>query len=390
VRRRNGALAAAALATAVFGTGVVAGTLSTRAHQPAAHAAQPGTVLDQAERAIADRAAKPVPLVVLQRADVHGMLKALDDPYSSYYAPKDYAQFRQVLAGAYTGVGVWVRRSADGRLRISNVEQHSPASRAGVRTGDTLVAVAGRDVVGRTVADVVSGLRGAASTDVSMEVRRNGHMLTTRLRRSRVSDDDVHVATIAPGIVSLHIAAFTAGVGRWVRSQVAIAQAHHDGGIVLDLRDDPGGLLDEAVETASAFLANGPVVSYVQRGNRPTTLQALGGGNTAIPLVVLVDGGTASAAEIVTGALQDRNRAVVVGSQTFGKGSVQAPARFSDGSGLELTVGHYLTPSGRSLDGVGITPDVLVPARTPLAELDARAVEVLSGLTADAGSAGRG
>jgi carboxyl-terminal processing protease len=233
-------------------------------------------------------------------------------------------------------------------------------------------------------------LRGAARTDVAVEVRRNGHTLTTRLQRTQVSDDDVHASTIAPGIVSLHIAAFTSGVGQWVRSQVAKAQADHAGGIVLDLRNDPGGLLDEAVETASAFLANGPVVSYVQRGSQPTTLQALGGGNTAIPLVVLVDGGTASAAEIVTGALQDRNRAVVMGTQTFGKGSVQEPARFSDGSALELTVGHYLTPSGRSLDGVGITPDVLVPLLTPAAQLDARAVEVLSGLTADAGSAGRG
>jgi carboxyl-terminal processing protease len=295
-----------------------------------------------------------------------------------------------VLSGAYTGVGVWVSRTASGRLRISSVEKHSPASRAGMRTGDTLVAVAGRPVIGRTVADVVSGLRGAARTQVSVEVRRDGRRLTTELRRSKVSDDDVHATQIAPGIVSLHISAFTSGVGQWVRSQVARASARADTGIVLDLRDDPGGLLDEAVETASAFLTKGPVVSYVQRGSRPTTLQALGGGNPSIPLVVLVDGGTASAAEIVTAALQDRNRAVVMGTQTFGKGSVQEPERFSDGSALELTVGHYLTPSGRALDGVGITPDVLIPVLTPTAELDARAVEVLSGLTADAGSAGRG
>jgi carboxyl-terminal processing protease len=383
-------LAAAALATAVFGTGVVAGSLTSRSPHPATGDASRGSVLDQAEQAIASRAAKPVPRGVLQRAAVQGMLRALKDPYSSYYEPKDYAQFRQVLAGGYTGVGVWVTRTAAGRLRISNVEQHSPASRAGVRTGDTLLAVGGRPVKGRSVTAVVSGLRGAARTQVALEVRRDGHTLTTRLRRTEVSDDDVHATTIAPGIVDLHIAAFTSGVGQWVRRQVAKARAGDDTGIVLDLRNDPGGLLDEAVATASAFLAKGPVVSYVQRGSQPTTLQASGGGDTAIPLVVLVDGGTASAAEIVTGALQDRNRAVVMGTQTFGKGSVQEPARFSDGSGLELTVGHYLTPSGRSLDGVGITPDVLVPMLTPTAQLDARAVEVLSGLTADAGSPGRG
>src|SRR5262249_9062765 len=152
--------------------------------------------------------------------------------------------------------------------------------------------------------------------------------------------------------------------GRWVRARVSAASDHHLRGLVLDLRNDPGGLLSEAVETASAFLASGPIVSFVRRGSAPRVMDALGGGNTSMPLVVLVAGGTASAAEIVAGALQDRGRAVVVGSQTFGKGSVQAPNQLSDGSALELTIGHYLTPSGRSLDGVGITPDVLIPTGT--------------------------
>jgi carboxyl-terminal processing protease len=391
VRRRNGVAAVAALAVAVFGAGVVAGHVTTSPDHTAAHATSNDSVLDQAERAIANRAAKPVSRTALQRAAVQAMLKALKDPYSSYYDPKDYEQFRQVLNGAYTGVGVWVRRTAGGRLRVVSVERDSPASRAGVESGDTLVAVDGRAVMGRPVSDVVSGLRGAAGTDVSLQVSRGGRLISALLRRTRVADHDVHVSTIAPGIVQLRITAFTSGVGQWVRQQVAVAQSHSDNGIVLDLRDDPGGLLDEAVETASAFLGKGgPVVSYVQRGEAPTTLQALGGGNTAIPLVVLVDGGTASAAEIVAGALQDRNRAVVMGTQTFGKGSVQAPSRLSDGSALEFTVGHYLTPSGRSLNGVGITPDVYVPEGTPVSQLDARAVEVLSGLTADAGSPGRG
>ena len=119
-------------------------------------------------------------------------------------------------------------------------------------------------------------------------------------------------------------------------------------------------------------------------------LEALGHGDTGIPLVVLVDGGTASAAEIVAAALQDRGRAVLLGSRTFGKGSVQAPSQLSDGSALELTVGHYITPAGRSLDGVGVEPDVFVPAGSSDGAYDQRAVEVLSGLTADAGSSGRG
>jgi carboxyl-terminal processing protease len=175
-----------------------------------------------------------------------------------------------------------------------------------------------------------------------------------------------------------------------VRSAVAQARAAGAVGIVLDLRDDPGGLLDEAVGTASVFLDGGPVVSYVRRGQPDRRMDATAGGDATTPLVVLINGGTASAAEVVAGALQDRGRAVLVGSQSFGKGSVQEPSRLPDGSGVELTVGHYVTPSGRSLDGVGIDPDIEVPAGAAPSVADDQAVEVLHGLLADSGAAGRG
>jgi carboxyl-terminal processing protease len=175
-----------------------------------------------------------------------------------------------------------------------------------------------------------------------------------------------------------------------VQSAVDHARSDRATGLVLDLRDDPGGLLDEAVGTASAFLDGGPVVSYVHHGEAPRRMDASPNGETATPLVVLINGGTASAAEVVAGALQDRGRAVLVGSQSFGKGSVQEPSRLADGSGVELTVGHYVTPSGRSLDGVGIDPDIEVPFGAAPSVADSRAVEVLHGLLADSGSAGRG
>jgi carboxyl-terminal processing protease len=380
-------VATAAVILLSYSAGAATGVLSTSSPtRPRAGS----SVVDQAEKTIEQHAAKPVPRAALQRAAVQGMLKALGDQWSAYYAPADYAHFQQVLSGEYTGVGVWVRRTATGALRITSVQPQSPASAAGLQAGDDLVAVGGVPVAGRTVAEVVTGLRGNPGSNVSVEVKRGVGTVTTNLRRARIDEDDVSSSMLTPSIESLRIDAFTRGVGRWVRTQVRTAQRQHVQGLVLDLRDNPGGLLDEAVETASAFLAGGPVVSYKQRGSEPKVLDALGGGNTTIPLVVLVDGGTASAAEIVAGALQDRGRAVVVGSQTFGKGSVQAPSQLSDGSALELTVGHYFTPSGRSLDGVGITPDVLVPAGSADSVVDQRALEVLSGITADAGSAGRG
>ena len=348
------------------------------------------SILDQAEQRIASQAAQPVSAAQLQRAAVEGMLSALDDRWSAYYGPGDFARFEQVLSGRYTGVGVWVRRAADGTLTVLSVQPHSPAAEAGVHAGDVLERVAGRAVAGRSVADVVSDLRGDVGTSVTVTLRRDGQPRDVHLMRAPVADDDVAASMVTPTVRQLRIAAFTRGVGRWVRGEVRRAEQRHLQGLVLDLRDDPGGLLDEAVETASAFLDGGPVVSYEQRGRSARVLEALGHGDTGMPLVVLVDGGTASAAEIVAAALQDRGRAVLLGSRTFGKGSVQAPSQLSDGSALELTVGHYLTPSGRSLDGVGVQPDVFVPAGSADAVYAQRAIEVLSGLTADAGTSGRG
>ena len=379
-----------AAAVAAIGTAYAAGAVTMLLTGSGHPAGERPSVLDQAEQRIASQAAHPVPPAELERAAVEGMLSALDDQWSAYYAPADFGRFEQVLSGSYTGVGVWVRRARDGSLRVMTVQPSSPASDAGLRPGDVLVSVAGHSVDGRSVADVVSQLRGDVGSTVTLQVRRAESVLTMQLKRAAVADDDVAANMLTPTVVRLRIAAFTRGVGRWVRSQVARARAHRDAGIVLDLRDNPGGLLDEAVETTSAFVNGGPVVAYQQRGHAPEVVDALGQGDTGIPLVVLVDGGTASAAEIVAAALQDRGRAVLLGSRTFGKGSVQAPSQLSDGSALELTVGHYITPAGRSLDGVGVQPDVEVPPTTPANVIEQRAIEVLSGLTADAGSSGRG
>jgi carboxyl-terminal processing protease len=385
-RRALKVVAAVAVVAAAF----VAGAASMWLAHSREPAASPQSVVDEAEARIAADAAHPVSQAQLERAAVQGMLAALDDQWSAYYAPADYTRFEQVLAGSYTGVGVWIRRAPDGRLRVLSIEPASPAARAGLRRDDALIAVAGRPTEGRSVADVVGALRGDAGSRVTVVVARGSQQLTVRLRRAPVDTDDVSASMVTANVERLRVSAFTRGVGRWVRARVADAESRHLRGLILDLRGDPGGLLDEAVETSSAFLADGPVVTYEQRGHAKQVLDALGGGNVGIPLVVVVDGGTASAAEIVAGALQDRGRAVIIGSRTFGKGSVQAPSQLSDGSALELTVGHYLTPSGRSLDGVGIVPDLEMPASTPAGIIVERAVEVLSGLTADAGSSGRG
>lgn len=376
-----------AMLAVAYGAG--AATIAvTDAGSPAPHG---DAVIDQAVATIERHAAHPVPRAKLEHGAVSGMLAALDDQWANYYGHGDYIRQRQMMDGSYTGVGLWLRQQPGGGLRILSVQPGSPAAGSGLGDGDRVVAVAGQPVAGRSVAQVSGELRGASGSEVTVTVTTpSGEVRTVHLRRTRVADNDVSAVMLTRGVERIRIAAFTSGVGSQVRALVAQAERRHLSGLVLDLRGNPGGLLDEAVETASAFLHGGPIVSYVQRGQSPRTLDALGRGDTTMPLVVLVDGGTASAAEVVAAALQERGRAVLLGSQTFGKGTVQAPEPLANGGAVELTVGHYLTATGRSLEGVGITPDVLIPPGTSAAVLRARVLEVLSGLTADAGSSGRG
>jgi carboxyl-terminal processing protease len=282
------------------------------------------------------------------------------DRWAAVYSEGEYEEFEEALDGRYTGVGLQARRERDGRIEVTQVRAGSPAADAGIRAGDRLRSVDGEKVDGRPVSEVVSLLRGdttdaPAGTPVRLGLERGTRAWSLTVRRAELSTDSVTARRIAGGVTVIRIDSFTKGSGDAVRT--AVRQAPGDGGIILDLRGNSGGLVTEAVTAASAFLDGGLVATYDVDGEQ-RALHAEPGGNITRPLVTLVDGGTMSAAELLTGALQDRGRAVVVGSRTFGKGSVQMPSRLPDGSVAELTVGHYRTPSGRGVDGHGITPDL--------------------------------
>ncbi|MFE4552205.1 MULTISPECIES: S41 family peptidase [unclassified Streptomyces] len=299
------------------------------------------------------------------------------DRWGAVYSQGDYEEFEEALDGQYTGVGLWARRERDGRIEVTRVQSASPAAAAGIREGDRLRSVDGEDVDGRPVTEVVSLLRGdaddaAAGTEVRLGLERGTRAWSQTLRRARLSTDSVTVHKLPGGVTLIKVAAFTKGAGDAVRA--AVERTPRRAGIVLDLRGNSGGLVNEAVTTASAFLDGGLVATYDVNGDQ-RALHAAPGGDTTRPLVALVDGGTMSAAELLTGALQDRGRAVVVGTRTFGKGSVQMPRALPGGSVAELTVGHYRTPSGHGVDGRGITPDL--EADTTAVQ---RAETVLSGL----------
>ncbi|MFI8366173.1 S41 family peptidase [Streptomyces sp. NPDC085466] len=325
------------------------------------------------------------------------------DRWGAVYDPREYAEFERSLDGAYTGVGLSAGTAdreqgrapsgdgegdrdgdrarnrardgdGDGGVRVTRVRDGGPAARAGVRTGDLLLAVDGRETDGLSVSEVVSLLRGdgVPGSTVTLRIGRSGMTWTQTLRRERLATDPVTVSRPDPRTVVIRVAAFSKGAGERVREAVRTAPA--GAGVLLDLRGNSGGLVDEAAVAASAFLDGGLVATYDVEGEQ-RSVYAERGGDTGRPLVALIDGGTMSAAELLTGALQDRGRAVTVGSRTFGKGSVQMPSTLPDGSVAELTVGHYRTPAGHDVDGRGIAPDL--PAGEAAEE---RARTVLSGL----------
>ncbi|MEU6240534.1 S41 family peptidase [Streptomyces sp. NPDC047024] len=360
--RRNRRGAALALVFAgVLAAGAVTGSLPEGGQERESEAARgsvPSGVAhhEAVRRAAAEAmAAGESPTEAAERA-----VSRSGDRWAAVYSSGDYAEFQEALDGEYTGVGLWARRGRDGRIEVTRVRSGSPAAGAGIREGDGLRSVDGRAVEGLPVTEVVSLLRGdaedaAAGTPVVLGIGRGDRAWSLTLHRARLSTDPVTVTRPVPGVAVVRVAAFTKGSADAVRA--AVRRAPSGTGVVLDLRGNSGGLVTEAVSTASAFLDGGLVATYDVDGAQ-RALHAASGGDTARPLVVLVDGGTMSAAEMLTGALQDRGRAVVIGSRTFGKGSVQMPTDLPDGSVAELTVGHYRTPLGHAVDGRGITPDL--------------------------------
>lgn len=376
IRRIGIAAGSVAALTAAFILGLTAGTGSRPDHAPPAA----NGVLDDAAAEIAGSSLQPVDRDALDAAAIKAMLSAAGDQWGSWADGSS-------SSGSYAGIGLWLHRDG-AQLLVSQVAAGSPAQKAGVRVADELRAVDDRTTRGLLPADVAASLRGPPGTTVTLVLARAAAVRTLTLTRAQVPALEVTSSMVSRRVGRIVIPAFNRGVGRQVRDAVAQLRDQHATGIVLDLRGDPGGLLSEAVETASAFLDGGHVVTYTRRDERPQRLDAEDNGDTRTPLVVLVDGGTASAAEVVAGALQDRGRAVVVGSRTFGKGSVQEPHRLPDGSSLALTVARYSLPSGRSVEGVGIEPDIEIVSSGAGDPALRRAVEVLSGLLADTGGRG--
>jgi carboxyl-terminal processing protease len=301
-------------------------------------------------------------------AAIQGMLASLD-PHSSYMNATEFRDLQTQTRGEYGGLGIEVT-SEDGIVRVVSPIDDTPADRAGIEAGDYLTAINGESIIGLTLNDAVRQMRGEPGTEITVTVARDGvdpfdvtltrEVINVRAVTARVEGGDIGV---------IRISTFNEQTGdmldtaiRNVRSQAGARLR----GVVIDLRNNPGGLLDQAIEVSDAFLDGGEVVST--RGRQPGDQQRYnarrGDDLAGVPIVVLINGASASAAEIVAGALQDRNRALIVGTDSFGKGSVQTviPLQGGRDGALRLTTARYYTPSGRSIQGTGITPDIEVGA----------------------------
>jgi carboxyl-terminal processing protease len=307
---------------------------------------------------------KPVDEKKLDDASLKGIVESLDDPYSHYLTPKEWKTLNESISGHFEGVGMNVEEDKRG-LKVLRVFDGSPAESAGIRRGDFILAVNGRSIAGVNSQVATSKIKGPAGTFVRLRVFTPGQERdrTVKVKRERieipvarghlVGADDGHKI----GVVEL--LTFSSGAHGLLRREINRLLDRGAEAIVLDLRGNGGGLLSEAVLVSSIFIEDGKIVS-VRGRNRPERTQKAEGDaiDEKIPVVTLVDGGSASASEIVTGALRDRGRAKVVGTYTFGKGLVQEVEPLSNGGVLDLTVANYYLPGGKTISTKGIKPQV--------------------------------
>ncbi|APJ04722.1 S41 family peptidase [Silvanigrella aquatica] len=312
--------------------------------------------------------AKSVESDVLIEKALKGMTADLD-PHTTYLSPKQYSDFSTDTTGKFGGIGV-VINPAGGRLEIVEVIDNSPAKRAGLKSGDIIYAVGNLIVNSKTIEEALGKMRGVVGTDITIEyftpdkMGKAGTIKKVSVEREIIRSNSAYLVPLSPGYAYTKLTIFQEDASEQLGKYIKDFQSKSNGkikGLILDLRNNPGGLLDQAVKVTNLFIDSGIIVSTIGRDvNKPEDVEYAIKRNTLayFPMIVLVNEGTASASEIVAGALQDRERAIVMGTQTFGKGSVQNIVPLPNGGALKMTIARYYTPKGRSIQAKGITPDI--------------------------------
>jgi len=294
---------------------------------------------------------------------INGMLRTLDDDHTVLLSPEYAAIFGEDLSGSFEGIGALVKMREDGKLMIVEPFKGQPAERAGLRSGDIVLAVDGTTLQGLNLYEAIALIRGPKGTMVNLTIERKGieQPFDIEVERARIEIPVVETEMLEGNIAYISLFEFSEPAPARFREALQELLAKEPRGLILDLRGNPGGYLGVAVDIGSEFISEGLILRQRAKGEQEVEHPAKGDGVALdVPLVVLVDGGTASASEIVAGALQDHERAVLIGEQTFGKGTVQVGYGLSDGAELRITIAHWFTPDGRAIEKEGLTPDIVV------------------------------
>ena len=295
---------------------------------------------------------------------IREMLKKLEDPYTRFMDPSEFKNMQVDTSGELTGIGITISQDEKTKqlVVIAPIED-TPAFKAGVLAKDIILKIDGKDTKGMDTNQAVSLIRGAAGSQVSLTILRDRKTKQFDIKRARIEIHPVKFSekkTPAGNLGYIRLNQFSANAGKEMQTAIKNLESKKVAGYILDLRGNPGGLLFSSVDIARMWIDKGKIVSTVERQGEAEKEEANGRALTTKPLVVLVDKGSASASEILSGALQDNKRATLVGTQTFGKGLVQSVRPLEDGSGLAVTIAHYYTPNGTDINHKGISPDVKV------------------------------
>lgn len=294
---------------------------------------------------------------------IRGMLQSLGDPHTIFVDPQERNINETQLRGGFEGIGVYVEMKSDGKLRIVAPQEGTPGDKAGLKAGDIITHADGKALAGLSLIQAVSLIRGPKGTVVTLAVVREGEPepLTFQVARAAIKVESVRYKMLEESVAYVRISQFGVQTKSELVDALKKAVGEKARGLILDLRANPGGYLGSAVDVASQFLDGGIVLHEVKASGERQQFPAKPGGVAAgIPMVVLIDRGSASASEIVAGALQDNGRALLVGEKSYGKGSMQSVRALSDGSSIHVTIAHWLTPKERPIEGAGLTPDVAV------------------------------
>jgi carboxyl-terminal processing protease len=300
----------------------------------------------------------------LTYAALRGLVDQLGDPHTAFLDPAQAVQFNSVIEGRFEGIGAGVEKAEKGGVEIKYLYAEQPAEKAGVRVGDVITAVDGKDVTKTNLNDAIALIRGPRDTQVVLTIQRGDQApFDLTVTRAQIEIPVVETKTLAEGKVEyIALREFSSVASGRMEDALKAALAKKPAGLILDLRGDPGGLLDAAVRIGSYFVPEGNILIERFQDGREQLYPREGSyllGDTK--LVVLVDGGSASASEIVAGAIQDAGTGKLIGEKSYGKGSVQLPNKLSDGSQLRVTIAHWFTPKDRAIHGVGLEPDIVVP-----------------------------